>query len=297
MKNRNSTNARLLSGIAATALMCIAQSGLAQESDAAPEAEEEKSIVVTGSRIARPELESAAPVTTITSETLTLSGNTGAGDIIQYIPALFSSVSSDLSATRGGALGGTSLNLRDLGAVRTLVLVNGRRHVASSSGTALVDVETIPTALIDRVDVLTGGASSVYGSDAVSGVVNYILKRNLDGLVLDAQAGISERGDAGDYYMSGAYGHNFADGRGNISIAAQYNRSNAISYGDRDYLRDGQRLDDDANPALRFQAADLTPALVAAGAFLGQTILRRGAPRYAITPQALADRARNTKLR
>ena len=297
MKNRNITNARLLSGIAATALACIAQSGWAQESKVSSQAEEEKAIVVTGSRIARPELESAAPVTTISSDTLTLSGNTGAGDIIQYIPALFSSVSSDLSATRGGALGGTSLNLRDLGAVRTLVLVNGRRHVASSAGTAIVDVETIPTALIDRVDVLTGGASSVYGSDAVSGVVNYILKRNLDGLVLDAQAGISERGDAGDYYMSGAYGNNFADGRGNISIAAQYNRSNAISYGDRDYLRDGQRLDDDANPALRFQAADLTPALVAAGAFLGQTILRRGAPRYAITPQALADRARNAAPR
>jgi outer membrane receptor protein involved in Fe transport len=267
------------------------------EAAAADTEEAEESIVVTGSRIARPELESAAPVTALSSDIITESGNTAAGDIIQYVPALFSSTSSDLSATRGSLLGGTQLNLRGLGSVRTLVLVNGRRHVAGSSGTAVVDVDTIPTVLIDRVDVLTGGASSVYGSDAVTGVVNYILKKDFEGLSLNGQAGISERGDAGDYSLSGAYGLNFGDDRGNITIAAQYNKSNPISYGDRGYLRGGQRLDDDANPDLRFQAADLTPDLVAAGAFLGQTILRNGNPRYAITPQALVDRARNAAPR
>lgn len=277
---------------------------LAQETSAAEtakasevEADEGQSIVVTGSRIARPELNSAAPVTAITSDQLALSGNTGAGDIIQYIPALFSSVTSDLSATRAGIFGGTQLNLRDLGAARTLVLVNGRRHVAGSAGTAIVDVETIPTALIDRVDVLTGGASSVYGSDAVSGVVNYVLKRDLDGFVFDGQVGVSERADAGDYFISGAYGKNFADDRGNVTVALSYSRGEALSYGDRGYLRGGQRLDDDANPALRFQAADITPALAAAGAIPGQTILRSGAPRYAVTPQALIDRARNAAPR
>lgn len=273
----------------------------AQEAPATAESEagdeDEQPIVVTGSRIARPELNSAAPVTAVSSEQLALSGNTGAGDIIQYIPALFSSVSSDLSATRAGIFGGTALNLRDLGTARTLVLVNGRRHVAGSSGTAIVDVETIPTALIDRIDVLTGGASSVYGSDAVSGVVNYILKRDLEGLILEGQAGVSERGDAGDYFISGAYGTNFGDGRGNVSAALQYSRGEALSYGERDYLRGGARLDDDANPALRFQAGDITPALAAAGAVPGQTILRNGAPRYAITPTALVDRARNAAPR
>ncbi|HEV7232635.1 MAG TPA: TonB-dependent receptor, partial [Sphingorhabdus sp.] len=297
MKYHHKTGACLLSGIAATAFACMSQAAFAQDEASASAAADDTAIVVTGSRIARPELESAAPVTTLSADTLTESGNTAAGDIIQYVPALFSSTSSDLSATRGTLLGGTSLNLRGLGSVRTLVLVNGRRHVAGSSGTAVVDVDTIPTILIDRVDVLTGGASSVYGSDAVSGVVNYILKKNYEGLTLNAQAGISERGDAGDYSVSGAYGLNFADGRGNVTITGQYNRSNAISYGDRDYLAGGQRLDDDANPALRFQAADLTPALVAAGAFLGQTILRNGNPRYAVTPQALVDRARNAAPR
>jgi len=293
--NRLSTSLFAMLAVAAASVVTPA---LAQDADAAAEAEEETSIVVTGSRIARPELNSASPVTAVTSEQLTLSGNTGAGDIIQYIPALFSSVSSDLSATRAGIFGGTALNLRDLGSARTLVLVNGRRHVAGSSGTAIVDVETIPTALIERIDVLTGGASSVYGSDAVSGVVNYVLKRDFDGIIVDGQVGVSERGDAGDYYLSGAYGKNFADDRGNISVAVQYSRGEALSYGDRDYLRGGQRLDDDANPALRFQAADITPALAAAGAIPGRTILRpSGAPRFAITPQALIDRARNAAPR
>jgi iron complex outermembrane recepter protein len=98
---------------------------------------------------------------------------------VQYVPALFASTTSDLSATRGTLLGGTALNLRNLGATRTLVIVNGRWHVASDTGTAIVDVETIPSALIERVDVLTGGASSMYGADAVTGVVKYILERDL----------------------------------------------------------------------------------------------------------------------
>ena len=298
MSLRFKTTGRVLCGIAASTTFFSSSIVAAQDVSAPVEEEEQTSIVVTGSRIARPELESAAPVTTIASDVLTESGNTAAGDIIQYIPALFSSTSSDLSATRGTLIGGTSLNLRGLGSVRTLVLVNGRRHIAGSSGTAVVDVDTIPTILIDRVDVLTGGASSVYGSDAVSGVVNYILKRDFEGLTLNAQAGTSERGDAGDYSLSGAYGYNFGEGRGNITIAAQYNKSNPISYGDRSYLRGGQRLDDDANPVLRFQAADLTTALVAAGAFLGQTVLRRGASRYpGITPQARVDQALNAAPR
>jgi outer membrane receptor protein involved in Fe transport len=273
MTHRYRTTARLLCSIAGCSIILASQSAIAQDAPATTQ-EEEVAIVVTGSRIARPELESAAPVTTLNADTLTESGNTAAGDIIQYIPALFNSTSSDLSATRGSLIGGTSLDLRGLGAVRTLVLVNGRRHVAGSSGTAVVDVDTIPTVLIDRVDVLTGGASSVYGSDAVSGVVNYILKKDYQGLTLNAQSGISERGDAGKYSFSGAYGVNFDDGRGNITIAGQYNKSNSIAYGDRDYLRGGQRLDDDANPALLFQASDLTPALVSAGAFLGSGCIK-----------------------
>ena len=268
--------------------------------DAPPPAEEgageEEAIIVTGSRIQRPDLEAAAPVTALSNEILTSAGNTSAGDIVQYIPALFASTTSDLSATRGTLVGGSQLNLRALGSIRTLVLVNGRRHVAASSGTGIVDVDTIPSVLIERVEVLTGGASAVYGSDAVSGVVNYVLRRNLTGIELDGQAGISERGDANRLFLSGAWGTDLG-GRGNVTLAVQYRNESSISYGDRDYLRGGQRLDDDANPALRFQQGDLTPALIAAGATIGQTILRNGAPRFAITPQALVDRARTAAPR
>ncbi len=285
---------QLCRGVAAAALIsaAVAAPSYAQDVADADEAAAEDAIVVTGTRIARPELEAASPVTSISETLLRDSGQTGAGDIIQYVPALFSSVTSDLSATRAnGILGGTFLNLRGLGEERTLVLVNGRRHVASDPGSAIIDVETIPNALIQRVDVLTGGASSIYGSDAVTGVVNYVLKKDFTGLELDAQAGISEKGDAGDYYLAGTFGRNFGGDRGNIVLSAQYNRSNPVSYGDRSYLRGNQRVDDDANPALRFQQGDLTPDLIAAGAFVGQTILSGGTPRYAVTPTGLIDRA------
>jgi iron complex outermembrane recepter protein len=287
-------------GVAASALlisMLGASSAVAQDAAAPEAAEEEAVIVVTGSRIARPEIESATPVTAITSQLLTDAGQTSAGDIIQYVPALFSSATSDQSATRGSLFGGTALDLRGLGDERTLVLVNGRRHVASDTGTAIVDVETIPTALIERTEILTGGASSIYGSDAVSGVVNYVLKRNFTGLEMEALAGISEKGDAGRYYGALTYGIDINGGRGNIVFAGQYSQTDPISYGDRSYLRGGQRLDDDANPALRFQEADLTPALIAAGASAGQTIIRNGAPRYAITPASLVTRAQTAAPR
>lgn len=293
MTARVSLRALKISGAsAALAFGLLATPAMAQDAPADEVAaeEDERDIVVTGSRIQRPDLEAAAPVTTLDNEALLSAGNVTAGSIVQYIPSLFSSTTSDLSATRGTVVGGAQLNLRGLGAIRTLVLVNGRRHVASSSGTAIVDVDTIPSVLIDRVDVLTGGASAVYGSDAVSGVVNYVLRRDFTGVELDAQAGVSEEGDAGRYSLSGAWGIDLG-GRGNITFSAQYRNEQSISYSDRDYLRGNQRLDDDANPALRFQAADLTPALVAAGAFVGQTILRNGAARYAITPQTLVDRA------
>jgi iron complex outermembrane recepter protein len=294
MRNLPSVSRLLRRSTAATVLAIALMSGAAAHAQEAQPVDEEtttEDIIVTGSRIAREDLTSSAPVTALSVELLTSGGSTSGGDIVQFVPALFSSTTSDLSATRGSLIGGTQLNLRSLGSIRTLVLVNGRRHVAASPGTGIVDVDTIPTVLIDRVDVLTGGASAVYGSDAVSGVVNYVLRRDFTGFEIEGQAGVSQEGDGTELFLSGAYGIDLG-GRGNITISAQYRNESSISYGDRDYLRGNQRVDDDANPALRFQTADLTPALIAAGAFAGQTILRNGAPRYAVTPQALVDRAR-----
>ncbi|MFD2578307.1 TonB-dependent receptor plug domain-containing protein [Novosphingobium colocasiae] len=123
------------------------------------------------------------------------------------------------------AVGTNFLNLRNLGADRTLVLVDGRRHVSGSPGTAAVDINTIPTDLVERVDVLTGGVGAIYGADGVSGVVNFIMKKDFDGLNLRAQNTISQRGDAGQRFGAATFGKNFADGRGNITVAYEFNET------------------------------------------------------------------------
>lgn len=135
------------------------------------------------------------------------------------------------SNLNGGAqnVGVNFLNLRNLGTSRTLVLVDGRRHVAGYPGIAAVDINTIPTDLIQSVDVLTGGASAIYGADGVSGVVNFILKRDFEGLRLRAQNGISQRGDAGSRFVGVTAGKNFADGRGNITATYEFQETDRFS--------------------------------------------------------------------
>ncbi|MDD1450613.1 TonB-dependent receptor plug domain-containing protein [Sphingomonas sp. H160509] len=147
----------------------------------APEANAGSEIVVTGSRIARPTLDSPAPVTTLTIADLTRTGAITVGDVLNDLPSLRSTYSQASSTQFIGTSGLNFLDMRGLGVTRTLVLVNGRRHITSSEGDFLVDTNTIPTDLIERVDAVTGGQSAVYGSDAMAGVVNFVLKRNFEG--------------------------------------------------------------------------------------------------------------------
>jgi iron complex outermembrane recepter protein len=281
----------------AVALAISGRSAYAQEQDTTA-ADNLDEVVVTGSRIARPELESPAPVATVSAEDLKAVGQTDAEDVIRYNPALFSSVSSDLSATRGTLLGGTQLDLRGLGATRTLVLVNGRRHVPGSAGTSIVDVSSIPANLIERVDVLTGGASAVYGSDAVSGVVNYVLKRRTDGLEFDAQTSVSGEGDAPKLYGSVLYGNDFGEAdRGNFLFSLEFSRDKPIAYKDRDYFVNSQRLSGDSNPRQLIQASDLTPALRAAGLNLGDFIPDLPASLRALLPAGRVTEADNASPR
>lgn len=195
------------------------------------EAAEGAPIVVTGSRIARPEIDSPNPVMSVTNETIQQSGLTNLTDVLVQNPAL---ISSSTTADAGGStalFGGVGinlLNLRNLGTDRTLVLVNGRRHISGISGSASVDINTIPNALIERIDVLTGGVSAVYGADGVSGVVNFVLKRDFEGLDARFQSGISSRGDSGNIFGSLTAGTNFADDRGNVAVNYEYNRENRV---------------------------------------------------------------------
>ncbi|WP_308813752.1 TonB-dependent receptor domain-containing protein [Sphingomonas sp. GV3] len=201
-------------------------------------------IVVTGSRITRPDYAAPNPIVSFGAANIQQSGNTNVTSFLQRVPALTNSVDSTQSAGSdrpGGQLYGAAglnlLDLRGLGTARTLVLVNGRRHVASQIDSAAVDVNAIPTDLIERVDVLTGGASAVYGADGVSGVVNFILKRDFDGVTARAQMGISDQGDAGNRFASIGAGRNFAGGRGNVTLFYEYNADSPLRNDDRAFLR------------------------------------------------------------
>ncbi|MBH1991411.1 MAG: TonB-dependent receptor [Sphingomonadaceae bacterium] len=193
-------------------------------------------IIVTGSRIARPTLGSPIPVTSVTAADLNRSGGTVIGDTLNDLPSLRSTYSQANSTQFIGTSGLNFLDLRGLGVTRTLVLVNGRRHITASEGDFLIDTNTIPTELIDRVDIVTGGSSAVYGSDAMAGVVNFVLKRDFEGLTLDGKAGISSYGDRGTYRLAGTYGKNFAEGRGNIALSLEYNKADLLTYTDRPHL-------------------------------------------------------------
>jgi outer membrane receptor protein involved in Fe transport len=185
-----------------------------------------ETIVVTGSRIKQPNLESTVPITSITGTEFFETGQTSIGDTLNELPALRSTFSQANSTRFLGTSGLNLLDLRGLGTQRTLVLVNGRRHVASNIlGNAVeVDTNTIPTDLVERVDIVTGGNSAIYGSDAIAGVVNFVLKQDYEGLQVRGQGGISKYGDAGNYYISALGGMNFADGRGNVALNFEYAR-------------------------------------------------------------------------
>ncbi len=190
----------------------------------AEEANTGKDVVVTGSRIRRPNLESTVPITSISGESLIKSGDTNIGDQLNELPQLRSTFAQQNPGLGVGVAGLNLLDLRGLGTVRTLVLVNGRRHVAADilNNAVSPDVNTIPNDLIERVDIVTGGNSAIYGSDAIAGVVNFVLRKDFEGLQIRGQAGASTRGFADTQYVSAMYGHNFADGRANVTVHAEY---------------------------------------------------------------------------
>ena len=211
-------------------------------------ADEQGDVVVTGSRIARPDFAAPNPIVSLDSANLQQSGNTNVTNFLLRVPALVGSRDSTratggdaVSTGQFGQTGLNQLNLRNLGVNRTLTLVDGRRHVAAEAANAAVDINAIPTDLIGRVDVLTGAVGAVYGADGVTGVVNFILRRDFDGLQARAQLGISERGDGGTRFASLIGGRNFADDRANVTLAYEYSAEDRIPYEARDYLRQGRR--------------------------------------------------------
>jgi outer membrane receptor protein involved in Fe transport len=218
--------------------------------------DDDSSIIVTGSRIPQPQLTSTSPVTVVNSQEVRLTGTTRTEDLINSLPQAFAAQGGNIS---NASTGTATLDLRGLGDVRTLVLVNGRRLLPGDVTSSAADINAIPAFMIERVDVLTGGASSVYGADAVAGVVNFIMDTDFEGVRVDSQysfythnndtresvqAALNARGfgyprgtatDGGSWDIGIALGAGFDDGRGHITAYAGYRTINSVLQAKRDY--------------------------------------------------------------
>ena len=222
----------LLSTAAAAALGLIASSAFAQAQGNSQQLER---VEVTGSRIMSLNAESAAPIQVLSAADIAASGVANLQELLLKSPVFGSpTISRNNSNFSTSSAGVATVDLRNLGYNRTLVLVNGRRYVSGVPGDSAVDFNTIPADFIERIEIMTGGASSTYGSDAVAGVVNVILKRNFQGMRMDAQVGVSEEGDDKKKKVSVTFGMNGADGQGNLMVNLSASQQGAVYSRDRD---------------------------------------------------------------
>ncbi|MDO8294831.1 MAG: TonB-dependent receptor [Caulobacter sp.] len=252
------TRGRLL----ASTIICGA--ALAVSAPAFAQDTEVEAVVVTGSRIPQPNLVGTSPVTQVTSEDIATAGVTRVEDLINSLPQAFAAQNSSVS---NGASGTATVDLRALGSVRTLVLIDGRRMGYGSPNDPAADLNQIPGSMVERVEVLTGGASAVYGSDALAGVVNFIMKKDFEGVQIDAQYSFYQHNNDFDGVgnirttiqsraatnpsqfqlpdsnvidgygkeISMMIGVNAPDDRGNLTAYATYRNNDAVLQGERDY--------------------------------------------------------------
>lgn len=233
--SRGTAQALLLSGASALTLFAASAAHAQDAEPVAPAdapteaATPEQDVVITGSRIRSQTLTSPSPIQVVTAQDIENTGSLDIQTVLQQNPAVGVPGASRTTNTFGTSPGRSTVNLRNLGASRTLVLIDGRRSVAGVPGSSVVDLATIPTSFVERVDVLTGGASAVYGSDAIAGVVNFIYKKDFDGVRLNLQSGISDRGDDEQYSVNATIGRNFADGAGNLILFAGWQREGLVA--------------------------------------------------------------------
>ncbi len=232
---------RVLASVSATALLTTLAINpvLAQTAPAPAEAVDE--IVVTGSRIVRDGFQAPTPVTVMSAEAVQAFSQPNIADYVNTMPVFQGSVSpsTSQSSVSAGTAGVNTLNLRNAGGERTLVLFDGQRSVASTV-TGLVDVNNFPQALIQRVDVVTGGASAAYGSDAVAGVVNFILDREYTGIKGEVSGGITTYGDNGNWKVALTGGTPFSGGRGHLLVSSEITHKDGIfDTSNRDWMTTG----------------------------------------------------------
>ncbi|MEP0561828.1 MAG: TonB-dependent receptor [Qipengyuania citrea] len=217
-------------GLALLAQPAMAQVATEAEETAAPVVPSE-AIVVTGSRISNPNLELASPVSVVSSDDLELAQTNVAEEFLRELPSAVPSVGSAVNNGNGGS---SFVNLRGIGSERNLVLLDGRRFTPADT-TGRVDLNNIPLAVIERTEILTGGASTTYGADAIGGVVNFVTKTDFEGLEATASQQITEEGDGNVFRADVTLGANFDDGRGNAVLSIGYQNQDAVYQGDRDF--------------------------------------------------------------
>ena len=215
----------IIGGLAALA---FAAPAMAQD---APQDAELDEVVVTGSRIRQPGFVASSPITSVGAEDIALDQPFSVEELIKDLPVALPATGPGVN---NGSGGGATVDLRGLGTNRTLVLVNGRRVVPFNLA-GVVDTNSIPVALIERVDLVTGGASAIYGADAVAGVVNFILKDDFEGVEFQSSWGISEYGDAERRRSDLTVGGNFADGRGNAVASIGWTENDRLNQDQRPY--------------------------------------------------------------
>ena len=257
MSNRFS-KAALLAGTVMAGAMMTTPVYAQEDADTSASTGDDDFIVVTGTRIQRRvNVDTAAPIAVVDAEEFELSGTVNVENVVNQLPQVVPGFTSN---SNNPGTGTATLNLRGLGSARTMVLVNGRRYMFYDTA-QIVDLNTIPSFLLDSVDVVTGGASAVYGSDALSGVVNFKLK-DVEGVELGGQYSVTERGDGERYELFGAIGTQFDDGRGSATVFAEYYNRSSIFQGDRGF----------SNFALGDGATSLVPG--------GSSTLPNGVIRY-----------------
>ncbi|HFE39093.1 MAG TPA: TonB-dependent receptor, partial [Gammaproteobacteria bacterium] len=247
MKNLSKCQLLLTTLLSAAVIGSTAMPAFAQE--------ETDEIIVTGTRLnVNPNLASPNPVLAVSDEEISARGTVNIEDLTNNLPQVFAGQASEVA---NGASGTATLNLRGLGSVRTLTLIDGRRLPYGSSRISSPNLDLVPTNLVERVEILTGGASAVYGSDAIGGVANFILKRDFEGFEVDGQYSINQNSngievfdktfadfggevtggswDGDEINLSATMGMNSADGKGNVILFASFQDRQAITQDDRSF--------------------------------------------------------------
>jgi outer membrane receptor protein involved in Fe transport len=229
MKNGNQLRLAIRSTLAASSMAALVVTAAQAQDTAAAGGSEFEQIVVTGTRITIPGVQSSSPIVSIGAEEIAIQQQPEVEKILRILPI---TAAADSQNVNNGTAGAATVNLRGLGAQRNLIMINGKR-ITPYDINGIVDTSVIPTALIERIDIITGGASAVYGSDAISGAINFILKDDFEGVELNTDYSVTEEGDGDIYTAALTLGANVADGKGNIVLGINYSDREGVQLGER----------------------------------------------------------------